>query len=372
MTIRYLFIILAIYCLVSCGGNNGYEQYIGENCIDTLYLPEKDNFKASEYVRQIKYFPLHNSDRHILSAVSKMSVSDSMIFVSNMKQGKLCAYKLNGDFLYEIHAVGRSSKEYYEIRSFCVDDKSVHILDNAKHLLISYSKVDGTYQQTRHLEHVAWDIESYGNEHFIFSYNDNNSSDAITAVPSSGVWITDKDLKTTGYQMMIDTKEDMIGKQNYFTKHLDKIIYHDYKHYGYYIFNPNDVLPKFVSVQVSNPIPPEMLTNYDEVSNGDYQYLTETPFVTDEYVALAVGTGKYEEAAVASLKDGVIHFFPENNSHNYMPFPNAVFDEKFIYYLNDYNFYNTLTNDGFISVDVETEELLKRGGAVLLIYDMRL
>lgn len=371
MTIRYLFIILAVYCLVSCGSKNGYEQYVYENSIDTLFLPEKDNFEASGYVRQIKYIPLQNSDRHILSSVSKMSVSDSVIFVSNMKQGRLCAYKVNGEFLYEIHAIGRSSKEYYEIRSFCVDDNSVHILDNAKHLLISYSRIDGTYQQTRHLEHVAWDIESYGNEHFIFSYNDNNSSNDITAVPSAGVWITDKNLNTTEYQMMIDTKEDMTGKQNYFTKHLDKIIYHDYKHYGYYIFNPNDVLPKFVSVHVSNPIPQKMLTNYNDVSNANYQYLTETPFVTDKYVALAIGTGKYEDAAVASLKDGVIHYFSENNSHNYMPFPNAVFDEKFVYYLNDYDFYNTLKNDGFMSVNAETESLLKRGGAILLIYDMK-
>lgn len=55
-----------------------------------------------------------------------------------------------------------------------------------------------------------------------------------------------------------------------------------------------------------------------------------------------------------------------------MPFPNAVYDEEFIYYLNDYNFYNTLKNDGFMSLDAETEELLKRGGAVLLIYDIKL
>ncbi len=372
MEIKNIIKFVAICCLVSCGDNTTQRQYCSVSNTDTLFLPEKGNFEAAGYVRQIKCIPLENSDRHILSAVSKMAVSDSVFFVSNMKQGKLCAYKTNGEFLYEIHALGRSHKEYYEIRSFCVDDNSIHILDNAKHLLISYSKYDGTYQQTRRLEHVAWDIETYGNDKFIFSYNDNNSSDAITTIPPSGVWVTDKNLRTIGYHTMIDTKEDLIGKQNYFTKHRDDVIYHDYKCQGYYILTPGDSIPKFVSVEVGNPIPMKLLADYEAVCNGNYQYLTETPFITDKYVALAVGTGKYEESAVAWLDDGEIHLFSEDNSHNYMPFPNAVFKEKFVYYLNDYDFYKTLVDDGFMSMDAKSEELLKNGGAILLIYDMRI
>ena len=119
------------------------------------------------------------------------------------------------------------------------------------------------------------------------------------------------------------------------------------------------------------PLPINGKVNYSEVSENGYQFLAGTPVVLNSYIVLSVAESGYDEPVLYNRITRKISKKPEVDSYNNILYPLFVVDNKYVYYLADYDFYNMLVSSGFKRAEVETETLLENGGACLLFYEMK-
>ena len=72
---------------------------------------------------------------------------------------KIVVYSDAGKFLFTLNSRGRAANEYLEIKSFCVTDHEIGIIDNGNHLFKIYDAETGRFLMNKKMPFVAWDVE---------------------------------------------------------------------------------------------------------------------------------------------------------------------------------------------------------------------
>lgn len=287
---------------------------------------------------------------------------------------KLSVYEKNGAFVYELNQLGNGHKEYLETANFTIDDNYIYILDNVRNQVVLFDLHAGTFIKKIYIPFIAWDMEYLCDGRFLFTCLPNNPDGKIShKQPDGAVWETDSSLKKIQrlYFPYQDDYYEMVGKDIYFTKSGDKVIFHSFQMQGFYIFEKGKDNPEYVDLTFDKPLPTKKKLNYTEASGKGYQFLTETPVVLNPYTILTVAGNGYDEPILYNRNTREIRKNQEVESYNNILSPLSVVDNKFVYYLADYDFYNMLVSSGFKRADIETEKLLENGGACLLFYDMK-
>lgn len=344
------------------------------SAIDTIVYHKPVDTLCSQYVSKITYLQLKNSDNHMLHDVTKIKSSKDKIYIFSKKMHKLSVYTKNGAFVYEIDQQGKGYKEYMETANFTIDDKYIYILDNVKNQVVLFDMQTGLFVKKIAIPFIAWDMEYLCDGRFLFTCIPNNPAGKLSKKqPNGAVWETDSTFNKVQrlYFPYHDDYYEMVGKDVYFTKSGDKVIFHSFQMQGFYMFKKEKYAPEYVDLTFDKPLPINGKVNYSEVSENGYQFLAGTPVVLNSYIVLSVAESGYDEPVLYNRITRKISKNPEVDSYNNILYPLFVVDNKYVYYLADYDFYNMLVSSGFKRAEVETETLLENGGACLLFYEMK-
>lgn len=372
MDICWLAIACAVF--VGCHNTTKTDEYHGD-CIDTICCKNVGEAQWSQYVEDISFLRLKNSDSHPIAEATKVLANDKAIFLYSKKFHRIAAYGLDGEFMYEINRRGHGNNEYMEIANCCVNDRNVYIVDNVRHCVVIYDAATGAYRDKRPLSFNAWDMECLSDNEFLFTCLPNNPDVEFDMVqPKVAVWKTDSTFVNILHEYFPYSKDycEMVGKHVYFTRSGKNIVFHSFQNRGCFIFRPNSDDLQYIDFIASHPIPAGKAYTYDEIMKREYAYLSDTPFVTERYICFDVGCGAYSETYLMSRQEKRIYRDKEDeDSKNTLLTPSLVIGDAFVFYLYDYDLYESLISSGFKRADDETEETLKKGGCCLIMYAMK-
>jgi len=368
-------ILFLVICVIIVGCKTGNNQDdIEYGCIDTLSVQEPVDSLCPQYVKDITYIRLEDSNKHIISEVAKVEVNKDKFFFYNRLAHRINVYSHSGQFLFEINHRGNGNKEYMEIANYTVDDQYIYIIDNVKNQVVIYSALNGEFKEKRSIPFIAWDMEYLAENEFLFTFLPNNPEGGVAMKqPHGSVWKTDSTFATIQqeYFPYTDKYYEMVGKNYYFTKNDKNVVFHSYQKNAIFLFKEHNDYPQCINVVLPKPTPTGKYISFDDVIKQDYTYLSATPFVIEKYIAFEMGKGAYSETYLMDRKEKSVVTTPEENSHNALLSPSAIIDNKFVAYLSDFDLYEELVLYGFQKADNETETILKEGGACLIVYSMK-
>lgn len=325
-----------------------------------------------ENVDSIRYLPLLESDRHLISEATKIRIKDNRIVIFEKKTHRIVTYDTNGHFLYEINQRGKGNNEYMEIANMTVTDSRLYLMDNYKHKIHIYSIRDGSFIKSTDVPFIAWDLEAFDDNNFLFTMLENNPDGKMEADGNNyAVWRTDSLWNTTATYLPYEKGyHEMTGKEVYFTMTDANIIFHSFMKDGYYTFDSKGIA-RYTDVAFSNPIPHNASADYNTVSEKKYQYLSTTPYVTSDYVLTEIGQGNISEIYLYDSKTKTFLRNSEKSCVNAMVDIAGTWGKQFVSFVSDAEIYQDLISCGFKRADKTTESCLKNGGQCLVIYGMR-
>lgn len=120
------------------------------------YIDIKGNIKnvitvnLSIIGKEISYIPFETTPECLIKSITKILVSDSYIFVSELN--RLLQFDKNGKFLRQIGSAGRGPEEYGYVNDFCIDDqkKEIYIISIYAPKLWIFG-FDGSFKNTINL-----------------------------------------------------------------------------------------------------------------------------------------------------------------------------------------------------------------------------
>ena len=136
---------------------------------DSLLFTEPLDTLPDGVISSGGWLPLQkNSDQRIIDEISKLSVVDSFIVIGSRRQAVLQVYSTEGKFLYEISEKGQGPEEYL---------KSQHLLSLLlpyifliiSHKISRYALEKGTFMGKTEVPFVAWDMEAFDDNDFLFT-----------------------------------------------------------------------------------------------------------------------------------------------------------------------------------------------------------
>lgn len=157
-------------CSVRKDGNN----LSNVTTADSLLFTEPLDTLPDGVISSVSWLPLQNSDQRIIDEISKLSVVDNFIVIGSRRQAVLQVYSTEGKFLYEISEKGQGPEEYLEIATFTVTPTSIYILDNFSHKISRYALEKGTFMGKTEVPFVAWDMEAFDDNDFLFTCLNNS------------------------------------------------------------------------------------------------------------------------------------------------------------------------------------------------------
>lgn len=365
--LRWLF-LLFVLIVSNCTTKEKQETYKTK----AITYRVDTNKVIGQSVNFCEFLPLLGSEQHILFEITKLRIMDNRIIIFEKKTHRVLVYQTDGKFLYEINKRGRGDKEYLEIANITVTAKYIYLMDNFKHKMSIYNLKDGTFVKTSKLPFVAWDLEAFDDNNFLFTMLANNPHGKVEAKAQNyAVWRTDSMWKIKNSYIPYDKGYyEMSGKNIYFTVSGKDIIFHSFLKDGYYTFDTKGIR-EYTSLVFQHPIPHDRPIEYENVIRKNYHYLSETPFVTKDYAATEIGQGDiiefqlYNDRAKAFFKNS------EASCLNAMMNVCGIWRNRFVSFIPDYETYKDLLSCGFKKADNTTEECLKKNGQCLILYSMR-
>ena len=163
-------VLVVILCLSACSkGKKAYE--LPDTVIfeaPLVYTPN-DTFPSS-MLDTVSWIPLELSDANGLREITKLTVVDGKVILNDRIQGCTQVYDFpSGKLLYVIDKKGNGPGEYLETAAFTVTPTSVYVLDNYSHAILRYSLADGSFIEKKPVSFVAWDMEAYDDDTFLFT-----------------------------------------------------------------------------------------------------------------------------------------------------------------------------------------------------------
>ncbi len=366
-------IIVVVICMINCSRPKSTIMSLESlTSVDTMaYVSNPDTF-LTHMLDTVIWLPLEASDINIMRDISKVSVAKNKIIVGSKYLGGLYVYDIaSGKHLYSVEKKGNGPGEYLELSSFAVTPTSIYILDNYSNAILRYSIEDGSFIEKKKIQFVAWDMEAFDDDTFLFTWLSNNpDAPKPDSAPEYAVWKTDNDFRIINTYLPVENDyNEMYGKSRYFTKHGDEIIFHSLKYNGYFSFTKKDEL-KFHFINFSNPLPENRPLRLSDVEGTSWQYLGETPFVTDKFAVVDIAEGGDGMQLFAS-GDKVYGNSMKCARNIPVNIVGVTDDNMFIGYINDNNEqYEQLVEYGFQKGTTEVEKLLRNGGCCLIFYKM--
>lgn len=366
---EYRIFILSLIVLMTMGCERN-PRNAQEEAIDTLYFCEPVDTTIPAFVQNIQYIPLQGSETHALSDVSKFLYENGKFYLGNRRENKIVVYDKQGRYAFEIDRRGNGNGEYLEMANFTVDKEFVYIIDNCKNRINLYDASSGGFKGTKPIDFVAWDMECLGEDAFLFSCLPVNAKGWIEGKqPRGAVWRTSRRMETGEvFFEYPDDYTEMVGKDSYFKKCGDVVVYHDFRHDGFYVFGEDASQPSYCEVKFSHGIDRDKQEDYSTVQNNQYNYLAETPVLADGYVAASISRGDYVEPALADKGSGRFVCDPEYAGYKNLLHPIGCAESKVVCLMTDENLYEEWVSSGFQRADTVSEQVLSRGGMCLLLY----
>lgn len=327
----------------------------------------------SQDIDTVEYLPLEFNEKGLYSNSSKVVFRNGKIFIGDFVLNKIAVYDYMGKFLYVINSRGRAANEYLEIKSFCVTEHEIAIIDNVNHHLKLYDVESGCFIENKNMPFVAWDVEWLVNDGFVFAFS-SLQKDYCPNKLRYRLFFTDADLNITDKRYPFSEKEiDPIGKITYFSSTPDEIIFHwcgaDY-------FSVIDRVDTD-SVQVfgvdfgSYKVPDEYREDINKMDQGEYFYIYNTPVCSGNYFALDVMSRESSNCYLYSMADNLVKQNVEGDKWG-MFYPVCTDEQgRFICLLDSYDDYKMLIEYGFPKASQKVEERMKAGGVIVLKYQMK-
>ncbi|MDE6449585.1 MAG: 6-bladed beta-propeller [Muribaculaceae bacterium] len=365
---------ISILFITACRKTTNYAYQVEPlNAEKTIKYTHLIDTLPSSFIDTVNWIPLENSDFNVFKEISKLSVINDKVIIGDKQHGRIHVYEYpSGKYLYTIDRKGNGPEEYLETASFTVTPTSIYTLDNYSHKISRYSVKDGSFLEKKTISFVAWDMEAYDDDAFLFTWLSNNpEAPKPSSAIDNAVWLTDGDFNITEtYLPVEDNYTEIYGKARYFTKHGNDIIFHALKYNGYFNFVRNKQ-PVFFPIEFPNPLPEDHTLRLSDLKNISSQYLGETPFVSDNCTVFEITEGTDAQQMFASEEKifGNSHNWARNLPINII---GVTDNNKFIGYINDnYEQYCQLIKYGFQKGTDEVENLLHKNGCCLIVYEIK-
>lgn len=326
-------------------------------------------------IRSVRWIPLAAAGQQDLSEISELTATDSMIVICDRRKALIQAYSPSGRFLYEINRKGQGPGDYLEIAAMTVTPTSIYVLDNFASKLLRYSIADGSFAGDSALPFLAWDVEAFDDDDFLFAFIPQQTAGASSgAVERTGyaVWRTDGDLKITeSYLPLEKDATEPFGTSRYFTRAGNDIIFYSPKYGGSYFLFKRDGGPARYGVELTNPVPDGSGKTLDELNGRDWHFMSATPLAANGYAVLDIAQGFAGEQRFAVESTGLIYSNSTSWARNIPVGIAGTTDGGFIGYISDnYDQYKSLLEYGFQNGGSAVDSTLRDGGTALIVYEM--
>lgn len=325
-------------------------------------------------IRSVRWIPLEAAGQQDLSEISELTATDSMIVICDRRKALIQAYSTSGRFLYEINRKGQGPGDYLEIAAMTVTPSSIYVLDNFASKLLRYSIADGSFAGDSALPFLAWDIEAFDDDDFLFAFIPQQTGASSGAVERTGyaVWRTDGDLKITeSYLPLEKDATEPFGTSRYFARAGNDIIFYSPKYGGSYFLFKRGGDPERYGVELTNPVPDGSGKTLDELNGHDWHFMSATPLVANGYAVLDIAQGVSGEQRFAEESTGLVYSNSTSWARNIPVGIVGTTDGGFIGHISDnYDQYRNLVEFGFQRGDPAVDSTLRDGGTALIVYEM--
>ena len=135
----------------------------------TIVFDHSSDSLIATSVRSVDYILLEDVKESAFSEINKLVMKNGNIYIGDFRNHKIVVFDLAGNFKFAIDRKGRGPQEYLEIKNFAVDDHSIYVIDNYRHILYVYDSRSGKYLNKKKLPVVVWDVECFDNGDFLFA-----------------------------------------------------------------------------------------------------------------------------------------------------------------------------------------------------------
>lgn len=371
---HYLLPLFAPLFLLSCTSSNQTNK-------DVQIVIENAK-PLSEIIENVRYVSL-KSDKNIFSGrLDKIMAKGDTIYIQDLvNTNTLKAYRINGEFLFNVGRIGRGPKEYIEMTNFTIDNQHIYCIDNANRKLITYNINNGECIDKCDLtSFYASDLARFDDGNFIFFVDDEPSH-------GGGAFITNKDFEIIDKTHL--TTEDnycTLTTQTAFTQSQDKIIFSSYakdiivvfdrksyKNPSYYVVNfgskkacQEDKL-NFQKLSATKHIrPPVYIVDNLIIGNANVPTTVREDYFM--YGSFVYDINKKQTYVNASVEDILTEKIPMDDKLVF-PFEGVVGNE-IVSSLHSYDRYSDLVRLGFSQAPKHIEQQLKDGESILVFYSL--
>jgi hypothetical protein len=375
MKTYYLIIgIFFVGIISSCSHKRAIVEVKDAEILNSLDFTEEIDTISGEQIADIHYLPLEGSEEHFLGDVTKLCVQDSLFVIANKGQDKIVCYNDKGEFLYEIDSKGAGPEEYLELASFTVTSTSIYTIDNYQHKICKYSITDGKFITKYDVDFIAWDMEAFDDDSFLFTCLPIAPGRDIYEKDGEGyaVWKTNGKWETQ--DSYIPYSKDYIeplAKRRWFTRNGDEIQFDFINNDGFYSISKSGNVC-YTPVLFAHPWPRENDMVTIDMRDEKAEFISETPLITSNYGAVEICEGLGGNLYIFDIKNGKFFRNSNTSAEYYLNEVKGVKGDTFVGILNDdYEKYLTMVEYGFPIADKETETLLEKGGMCLIMYEMK-
>ncbi len=356
-----------VLCMItSCHSNVGEKVHADK----VITFKEEGIASISQNIASVSYLPLESDSLAYFSNGTKVVFREGKIFIGDLFEHKIVVYSDAGKFLFTLNSRGRAANEYLEIKSFCVTDHEIAIIDNGNHLFKTYDVETGRFLMNKKMPFMAWDVEGLDRGGYVFAFSPANKEYNLNKARYR-LFFTDHDLNITKKLFPYEENEfDPIGKMTYFSSSREKILFH---WCGASYFSVIDRVEgdsiKIVAVDFGDKeIPDKYRDDMEKINQSGSYYIGETPVTNGNYITLEISSRDTYGCYLYSMKDDVMTQNYDDESM-VMPYPLGVDEQgRFICLLNSFGEYEMLVNDGFPRASKEVEDHMENGGVTILKY----
>lgn len=358
--------ILALFLTESCQRNTRENISIDK----VITFNDEGMESMAKDIDSVVYSPLELNEKGYFSHGTKVVFRDGKVFIGDFIQNKIVVYRNTGEFLYTMDSRGRAANEYLEIRSFCVTDHEIAIIDNYNHFFKIYDVETGRFLMNKKMPFVAWDVEWLDRGGYVFAFS-SSSKEYDPNKSKYRLFFTDDDLNITKKLFPYEEDEiDPIGKMTYFSVSQKNILFHyGVANYFSIIDRAKGDSIKIVGVDFGDKgIPDEYKEGWEKIIQRGYYCMDETPVTNGNYIAFDIINPGNPDCFLYSINDDVMKRIYEDESMG-MPFPSCVDEQgRFICLLNSFDEYEMFVEYGYPRASKEIEKHMKNGGIVVLRY----
>lgn len=341
-----------------------------------LVFDEVVDFKTSETslisdkVVNVEYIPLELTENSRFGRVNKVVVENGLVYIWGYFQPKVVVYDLSGNVEFVLDKKGRGPGEYYEITNFAVDGENLYTVDLQQCRLHIYDCRTGSYKESKPLPFHVSSIEVLDNGDFLLAFIPGLMGLPNNLPPTRHlIFHTDSDFNIKESLLSYEEDYGEMGKLNYFTRADGKILFSSYLFDGYVEFDSKDGEHRIVAVNLEDSMPMKDRLDMEAWNSNPRQVIHDVPLKCDGYVMMAIAQSDYYHYFYDPDSGRFLHNSYED-AHNFVMPPISSYQDKFVSFLESYEYYESFVEHGGQRMSPECEERLKKGETVMVLSTM--